>query len=310
MPGSGCGEEPGRHYSPGGLPRSPGVTSGPRSNSSRSPAVSSGPWSKSTCPGRSSSDGVMVRGDAWQAGGSTQRTPIEAGRPGNKGSLLERAGMWQQQQARSLALERPWPAEDIPRGSRSPAATKGGVLTSTPWEATVTGEEAVRCSSNSRSPWAAEDPPRCNSRSLGASDGGALRSSGSWSTTEVEEPPRRTTSRYPWGATEGGGGALRSRPPSSTTSCSHKLLLASFLLLASCLAPAECGNPDAKRLYDDLLSNYNKLVRPVVNVTDVLTVMIKLKLSQLIDVVSMWLISTLYLAYLVCTWLYGVYLAL
>uniref|UniRef100_A0A1B0CIX7 Neurotransmitter-gated ion-channel ligand-binding domain-containing protein n=2 Tax=Lutzomyia longipalpis TaxID=7200 RepID=A0A1B0CIX7_LUTLO len=44
------------------------------------------------------------------------------------------------------------------------------------------------------------------------------------------------------------------------------------------------GNPDAKRLYDDLLSNYNKLVRPVVNVTDALTVQIKLKLSQLIDV--------------------------
>lgn len=46
------------------------------------------------------------------------------------------------------------------------------------------------------------------------------------------------------------------------------------------------GNPDAKRLYDDLLSNYNKLVRPVVNVSDPLTVKIKLKLSQLIDVVS------------------------
>lgn len=44
------------------------------------------------------------------------------------------------------------------------------------------------------------------------------------------------------------------------------------------------GNPDAKRLYDDLLSNYNKLVRPVVNTTDPLTVRIKLKLSQLIDV--------------------------
>ncbi|CAD7091651.1 unnamed protein product [Hermetia illucens] len=44
------------------------------------------------------------------------------------------------------------------------------------------------------------------------------------------------------------------------------------------------ANPDAKRLYDDLLSNYNKLVRPVVNVTDALTVRIKLKLSQLIDV--------------------------
>ncbi|XP_013165029.1 PREDICTED: acetylcholine receptor subunit alpha-like [Papilio xuthus] len=44
------------------------------------------------------------------------------------------------------------------------------------------------------------------------------------------------------------------------------------------------GNPDAKRLYDDLLSNYNKLVRPVLNVSDALTVRIKLKLSQLIDV--------------------------
>lgn len=43
---------------------------------------------------------------------------------------------------------------------------------------------------------------------------------------------------------------------------------------------------DAKRLYDDLLSNYNKLVRPVVNTSDVLKVSIKLKLSQLIDVVS------------------------
>ncbi|VVD05460.1 unnamed protein product [Leptidea sinapis] len=44
------------------------------------------------------------------------------------------------------------------------------------------------------------------------------------------------------------------------------------------------GNPDAKRLYDDLLSNYNKLVRPVLNVSDALAVRIKLKLSQLIDV--------------------------
>ncbi|XP_068631519.1 acetylcholine receptor subunit alpha-like isoform X4 [Battus philenor] len=54
------------------------------------------------------------------------------------------------------------------------------------------------------------------------------------------------------------------------------------LLLAGC---GVCGgNPDAKRLYDDLLSNYNKLVRPVLNVSDALTVRIKLKLSQLIDV--------------------------
>ena len=48
----------------------------------------------------------------------------------------------------------------------------------------------------------------------------------------------------------------------------------------------EAGNPDAKRLYDDLLSNYNKLVRPVVNVSEAVTVRLKLKLSQLIDVVS------------------------
>jgi len=46
------------------------------------------------------------------------------------------------------------------------------------------------------------------------------------------------------------------------------------------------GNPDAKRLYDDLLSNYNKLVRPVVNVSEAVTVRLKLKLSQLIDVVK------------------------
>lgn len=54
------------------------------------------------------------------------------------------------------------------------------------------------------------------------------------------------------------------------------------------------GNPDAKRLYDDLLSNYNKLVRPVINVTDALTVKIKLKLSQLIDVVSIQFYLLLY----------------
>ena len=48
---------------------------------------------------------------------------------------------------------------------------------------------------------------------------------------------------------------------------------------------ASGGNPDAKRLYDDLLSNYNKLVRPVVNVSEAVTVRLKLKLSQLIDVV-------------------------
>ncbi|CAB3381709.1 Hypothetical predicted protein [Cloeon dipterum] len=55
------------------------------------------------------------------------------------------------------------------------------------------------------------------------------------------------------------------------------------LVAAAAVCPT-AANPDAKRLYDDLLSNYNKLVRPVMNTSDVLRVCIKLKLSQLIDV--------------------------
>ncbi|XP_050706248.1 uncharacterized protein LOC126991556 [Eriocheir sinensis] len=52
------------------------------------------------------------------------------------------------------------------------------------------------------------------------------------------------------------------------------------------LAPTCHANPDAKRLYDDLLSSYNRLIRPVGNNSDRLTVKLGLKLSQLIDVVS------------------------
>ncbi|GAU97758.1 hypothetical protein RvY_08998 [Ramazzottius varieornatus] len=44
------------------------------------------------------------------------------------------------------------------------------------------------------------------------------------------------------------------------------------------------ANTDAKRLYDDLLSSYNKLIRPVGNNTERLTVKMGLRLSQLIDV--------------------------
>ena len=46
------------------------------------------------------------------------------------------------------------------------------------------------------------------------------------------------------------------------------------------------ANPDAKRLYDDLLSNYNRLIRPVVNHTQKVTVKLGLRLSQLVDLVS------------------------
>jgi nicotinic acetylcholine receptor len=67
----------------------------------------------------------------------------------------------------------------------------------------------------------------------------------------------------------------------------HLLSMAILIVLLCFTNEGSCGNPDAKRLYDDLLSNYNKLVRPVVNVSSALTVRIKLKLSQLIDVVSL-----------------------
>uniref|UniRef100_A0A1B0D962 Uncharacterized protein n=1 Tax=Phlebotomus papatasi TaxID=29031 RepID=A0A1B0D962_PHLPP len=43
------------------------------------------------------------------------------------------------------------------------------------------------------------------------------------------------------------------------------------------------ANPDAKRLYDDLLSNYNRLIRPVSNNNDTVLVKLGLRLSQLID---------------------------
>ena len=60
-----------------------------------------------------------------------------------------------------------------------------------------------------------------------------------------------------------------------------------FALLAGLASPI-MANPAAKRLYDDLLktSGYNKLVRPVGNNSDTLTVYLGLKLGQLIDVVS------------------------
>lgn len=43
------------------------------------------------------------------------------------------------------------------------------------------------------------------------------------------------------------------------------------------------GNPDAKRLYDDLLSNYNRLIRPVSNHTEKVTVKLGMRLSQLLE---------------------------
>jgi nicotinic acetylcholine receptor len=59
-----------------------------------------------------------------------------------------------------------------------------------------------------------------------------------------------------------------------------------FWFLAVPLLIGVDGSPDAKRLYDDLLSAYNRLIRPVGNSSDRLTVKMGLKLSQLIEVVS------------------------
>lgn len=46
------------------------------------------------------------------------------------------------------------------------------------------------------------------------------------------------------------------------------------------------GNPDAKLLYDELLVDYNRLIRPVANASETVTVKLGLRLSQLMEVVS------------------------
>lgn len=58
----------------------------------------------------------------------------------------------------------------------------------------------------------------------------------------------------------------------------HLIMLISIAMVTA--------NPDAKRLYDDLMSSYNSLIRPVANNSDRLTIKMGLRLSQLIDVVS------------------------
>lgn len=56
------------------------------------------------------------------------------------------------------------------------------------------------------------------------------------------------------------------------------------------------ANPDANRLFEDLLSGYNKLVRPVNANNETLEVKFKLRLSQLLDVVSVfdWIVLYFY----------------
>ncbi|PAV91319.1 hypothetical protein WR25_21905 [Diploscapter pachys] len=66
--------------------------------------------------------------------------------------------------------------------------------------------------------------------------------------------------------------------PFSTTSILTILsLICSFII-------ASFANEDAKRLYDDLMINYNRHRRPVANPHDPVVIKLKLRLSQIIDV--------------------------
>ncbi|KAL3228002.1 hypothetical protein MRX96_003933 [Rhipicephalus microplus] len=56
------------------------------------------------------------------------------------------------------------------------------------------------------------------------------------------------------------------------------------LLRLVLLAAAACASREAKRLHDDLLSDYNRLIRPVGNHSHKVTIVVGLKLSQLIDI--------------------------
>lgn len=80
------------------------------------------------------------------------------------------------------------------------------------------------------------------------------------------------------------------RPPSykhqhKLSAMLYKINLLLLILLLLCYVQTILSNPDAKRLYDDLLSNYNRLIRPVSNNTDTVLVKLGLRLSQLIELV-------------------------
>ncbi|VDO64988.1 unnamed protein product [Onchocerca flexuosa] len=63
-----------------------------------------------------------------------------------------------------------------------------------------------------------------------------------------------------------------------------EMIISNFYLLYIFLLSIAYCNKDASRLLEDLLFNYNKLVRPINNKTNPLVVYFKLKLSQLLDV--------------------------
>lgn len=64
-----------------------------------------------------------------------------------------------------------------------------------------------------------------------------------------------------------------------------KFNLFGFLLIFIVIKLNNC-NEDAKRLYDDLMVNYNRNTRPAKSPFEPLIVHVKLRLSQIIDVVG------------------------
>ena len=63
------------------------------------------------------------------------------------------------------------------------------------------------------------------------------------------------------------------------------LLVVAVLLLGVC-GRLVGGNSDAKRLYDDMMSNYNRLIRPVHNHSEKVMVKLGVRLTQIIEIVS------------------------
>ena len=69
-------------------------------------------------------------------------------------------------------------------------------------------------------------------------------------------------------------------------------LLVAVLLLGVC-GRLVGGNSDAKRLYDDMMSNYNRLIRPVHNHSEKVMVKLGVRLTQIIEIVSWRLLANI-----------------
>ena len=81
---------------------------------------------------------------------------------------------------------------------------------------------------------------------------------------------------------------------------SEKVLLILTVLLLNAFSAMDrssvSANEDAKRLYDELLISYNRHRRPAISPDKSVDVRLKLRLSQIIDVVSL-LFTYLYIYY-------------